>query len=193
MKLSRKRIIVLATIIFIVAVSVPAFRWINPPSHKHCFKQTIFIFLGYANENQGRFPESDKGWGDALLKLGNLEDRDMWIPYIVGVDDDGAHLIEAMIHASDVDEDLCTRVYVQGLTDKSHSAIAILFDRDSEPGGDHFRNRFAEPVRELITVSGQHKMIKDRDWISYVESQRKLLQEEGFTEDRIAEVYGQYK
>jgi len=193
MKLPRKRITVIVTMIFIVAVSVPVFRWIFPPSHQHCIKQAIFIFLEYAEANQGRFPESDKGWGDALLKLGNLDNRDKWIPYIVGVDDDGSQLIETMTHGSDVNEARCTRIYVQGLNEKSNSAIAILFDRDSVPGGDHFRNRFAEPVRELITVAGYHQMIKDRDWMAYVECQRKLLQEQGFPEDKIEEVYGQYK
>lgn len=193
MKSTRPRIIVIVTIIFIAAISVPVFRWIFPPSHKHCIKQATFTLLGYADRNQGRFPESDKGWGDALLELGVLQDREMWMPSIVGVDDDGSHLIEAMTHGSDVEEDRCTRVYVQGLTEKSHSAIAILFDRESEPGGDHSRNRFAEPVRELITVAGEHKTIKDRDWIPYVEGQRKLLQEQGLTREIIAEVYGQYK
>lgn len=153
----------------------------------------MFIFFEYANSNQGRFPESDKGWGDALLKLGDLEERDMWIPFIVGVDDDGSHLVEAMKHGLNVDENRCTRVYVQGLSDKSNPSIAIHFDRDSEPGGDHFRNRFAEPVRELITVAGSHRMIKDPDWQQHVESQRKLLEEEGFPQERIDEIYGQYK
>lgn len=192
MKFTRFRIILVVAIISIVVAAIPIVRWIFPPSHEHCIKQAIFVFLEYADQNQGRFPESDKGWGDALLKLGDLKNRDMWIPFIVGVDDDGSHLVAAMTNGSDVDENLCTRVYVQGLTENSHSAIAILFDRDSEPGGDHFRNRFAEPVRELITVAGSHKMIKDRDWMAYVEGQRKLLQEQGFTEERIAEVYGQY-
>ncbi len=184
---------VIGSMVIIVAVAVPVYRWILPPSHQHCMKQAGFIFLGYAKEHQGRFPESDRGWGDALLKLGDSEDRDLWVPYIVGVDDDGVRLVEAMARGTDVDEARCTRVYVQGLNENSPSAIALLFDRDSEPGGDHFRCRFREPVREVITVAGSHMMIKDRDWIAYVESQRKLLQEQGFTEDQIAEVYGQYK
>lgn len=187
------RITVIGSVIVVAGLLVTTCRWIFPPSHEHCIKQAIFIFLTYAEGHQGRFPESERGWGDALLKLGDSENPELWIPYIVGVEDDGSRLVEAMAHRTDVDEARCTRVYVQGLSENSHSAIAILFDRESEPGGDHFRSRFKEPVREVITVAGSHMIIRDRDWIAFVESQRKLLQELGFNEDRIAEVYGQYK
>ena len=156
-------------------------------------KQAIFIFASYASENEGRYPESDKGWGDALLNLGTAEHSDSWIPYIVGVDDDGSYLLDSLINGTDVDESRCSRVYVQGLTQHSPSDIAILFDRDSEPGGDHFRCRFKEPLREVLTAGGSHKMIKDKDWHQYVEKQRELLREHGFEEEKIIEAYGQYE
>jgi len=84
---------------------------------------------------------------------------------------------------------LGTRIYVQGLTENSDSDIALLFDRHSEPGGDHFRCRFKEPVKEVLTVRGSEKFIKERDWNAHVERQRVLLREQGFTDDKIAEYY----
>ena len=94
-------------------------------------KQALFIFSSYASENHGRFPESDKGWGDALLKLGDAESSDYWVPYVVGIDDDGAHLLEALAQGTELDEARCTRIYVQGLNESSPSDTAMLFDRDS--------------------------------------------------------------
>jgi hypothetical protein len=193
MKRIRKRYIVIGVLVVLVGLAVPVYRWVFPPAHQHCMKQAIFIFSGYASENDGRFPESEKGWGDALLKLGSADHTDSWIPYIVGIDDDGSHLIEALELGVDVDEARCTRVYVQGLSEDSLHGTAILFDRDSEPGGDHFRSRFGEPLREVLTAGGSNEMIKDRDWPDYVEKQKQLLLDQGFDEARINEVYGQYK
>ena len=193
MKLPRKPIPLIVGIILCAALAIFVYRGIFPPSHKHCIKQATIIFLEYANDNKGRFPESDRGWGDALLKLGKLEDRAKWIPYIVGVDDDGTRLVEAMANGTNVDETHCTRIYVQGLRENSNPELALLFDRDSEPGGDHFRCRFKDPIRELITVSGSHKIINNQDWASHIQTQRELLQKEGFTEEQIAQVYGLYK
>lgn len=136
---------------------------------------------------------SERGWGDALLKLRQSKDDHNWVSFVVGVDDDGSHLLDALAHGTDVDEARCTRIYVQGLTQNSLGETAMLFDRDSEPGGDHFRFRFSDPLREVLTVSGSHRMIKDGDWPKYVESQRKLLRDQGFDEDKIAEFYGQYQ
>lgn len=192
MKRPRKRYIIIGVLVVLAGLAVPTYRWVFPPRHQHCMKQAVFVFSSYASENNGTFPESDKGWGDALLKLGSIEDSDYWVPYVVGIDDDGSHLLDALAHGTDVDEERCTRIYVQGLTENSHFETAILFDRDSEPGGDHFRCRFREPLREVLTAGGSHKMIKDRDWPEYVKKQRELLREQGFDEATIDEVYGQY-
>lgn len=193
MKRPRKRDIIIWVLVVLACIAVPVYRWVFPPAHQHCMKQAVFIFLGYAIENGGQYPESERGWGDALLKFGSADDTESWIPYIVGIDDDGSHLIEALKRGTDVNEARCTRVYVQGLSEKSFPGTAILFDRDSEPGGDHFRYRFSEPLREVLTVGGSHEMIKDRDWPDYVKKQKQLLRDQGFDEAKINEVYGQYK
>ncbi len=194
MKMPRKRYLGIGILVILASIAALTYQWAFPPAHQHCIKQAILLFSFYASENDGRFPESEKGWGDALLKLGEIdEESDYWIPYIVGIDDDGSHLLNAIAQGSDVDETRCTRVYVQGLTQNSHSKTTILFDRESEPGGDHFRCRFREPLREIITVGGSHKMIKDRDWPEYVKKQRELLRDQGFNEAKIDEIYGPYK
>lgn len=189
MKLTKKLHIIIALVILSI-LAIPTYRWVYPPAHEHCIKVASNILYAYADENDGKYPASDKGWGDALLKLASTQDSNKWIPYFVGVDDDGSHLLEALANGTDVNEAVCTRVYVQGLNVDFPPNTAILYDRNSEPGGDHGRCRLRERVREVLTVDGSMERIKEKDWPEYVEKQRKLLRSQGFDETRITEIYG---
>lgn len=190
MSARRTRSILISALALLGVLAVPGFRWLFPSRHQHCIKQAIFVLAGYAAEHEGRYPTSAKGWGDALLELNETEDPEIWIQVFAGVDDDGGRFREALKSGVDVEEHQCTRVYVQGLTTESNRAIAILFDRDSEPGGDHFRSPFRKPLREVITVGGSHKMIEDPEWPEYVANQERLLRDEGFAEAAIQGLYG---
>lgn len=175
----------------IVVILIVAWLMLRPERHQHCIKSAIFILADYAGDHGGAYPESDRGWGDAMLSFASGPDDTNWVRYFVGVDDDGAHLIRALKTGEDVIEDQCTRIYVQGLTEKSAPGTAILFDRESVKGGDHFRGLPGQKrLREVITVAGTHQMIQDAQWPSFVARQRELLKGEGFAEDEISRYYG---
>ena len=175
-----------------VSLAVVGWRRVFPPSHQHCILQASMLLKLYAAENGGKFPLSERGWGDGLLKLGAKDPPESWIRLIVGVDDDGAVFEAALADGTDIDEAACSRVYVQGLDVESDGDVAILFDRYSEPGGDHQRCRFRAPVREVLTVGGRFTTVRDDEWPGFVEKQRGLLREQGFGEQAIAEVYGEW-
>jgi hypothetical protein len=189
--LRRPRIAILLTAGAVVVISITAWFMLRPERHQHCIKSASFILTGYANEHGGTYPKSDRGWGDAMLSFASDPDDTSWVRYFVGVDDDGARLIRALKTGEDVIEEQCTRIYVQGLTEKSDPGIAILFDRESVKGGDHFRGLPGqERLREVITVDGAHRMIKDGEWPSFVARQRERLKNEGFADSEISRYYG---
>lgn len=158
--------------------------------HKHCIKGAMILFQ-YADENDGRLPQSERGSADALLELSTIVDPTSWIPTFTGVDDDGSNFIEALKTGEDLREEDCTRIYVQGLTTKSIPGIAILFDRFAVKGGDHARRMPGQPLlREVYFIDGSHRMIKNPDWNQFSADQELLLQLEGFTEQEIEGIYG---
>lgn len=111
---------------------------------------------------------------------------------ITGVDDDGALFYEALRRGGDAREEECSRVYVQGLSTDSPKGIALLFDRVSEPGGDHTRCRLRANVREVIYTSGGSSMtVEDEDWPAFVATQKELLLALGFAEPIIDDLYRQ--
>ncbi|MCF6312694.1 MAG: hypothetical protein L3J39_09615 [Verrucomicrobiales bacterium] len=173
------------------AVTVVIHDMVNTPSHKHCIKIAANFLSSYASDNDGKYPVSKRGWGDALLKLNEIFPDAEWVPFFTGVGDYGSIYRDAIKDGHNIDESKCSRVYVQGLSRDSNRHIAILFDRDSVPGGDHLRsNLFGDPLREVILVGGDMKIIKDPQWEKFVQSQRQLLSDEGFCEEVIREVYG---
>lgn len=171
-------------------------RWQAPdrlkgigPGHEHCIKCATMPFAIYADAHGGKFPTSERGWGDALVKLIAEPGNENSVAFLVGVDDDGEHLLRALKTGEDVAEEDCTRIYVQGLTKESNEGIALLFDRYAVRGGDHFRSPFGRPLREVMTVDWSHKIVHEEEWPEFVETQRELLLEEGFTEAEIESYY----
>ena len=159
--------------------------------HKHCIVAVPQYLWAYAEENGGNYPVSDRGWADALLKLSTPPGDDSWIPYFVGVDDHGELFKHALIDHSDIPEAKCTRIYVQGLNEKSSPNVAIVFDRYSVQGGDHGRTKPGQPMlREVAFVDGSHRNIKDADWPDFEKRQSELLRQEGFPAEKIEEIYG---
>ena len=160
----------------VVSILATGCWWLNF-RHCHCIKAVSVALLSYAEEHEGKFPSSPKGFGDALLLLAEsfIEDP---MP-LVEPGDDGHVYSDALASGGDVDERLCTRIYVQGLDDKIPSGVALLFDRDGCPGGDHFRMLWGRPVREVTFVGGGMDTVPDAKWPEFARRQILLLVQTG--------------
>ena len=187
MKYLRRAFWVVATAI--VALFVLLVYWSFCCVHQHCIQATAMSLLGYANDHEGKYPSSPKGFGNALLTL--IKDGYFETPTnIVGPDDDGHVYREALASGQDVDERLCTRIYVQGLTNKVEGRIAILFDRDGCPGGDHFRKLWGPKVREVIYSNGAGlDTIPDERWAAFAKAQVRLLVANGIPKETAQSYY----
>lgn len=154
--------------------------------HQHCIKNTGLGFRTFATDNNDAYPVHTNGFGDALLML--VRSNYLDIRHITAPGDNGKMYEEALKSGEDVPEEKCSRVYVQGVNEKSPPGIALVFDRKSTPGGDHFRSPWGRRQRELIFVDGSMKVIEDKDWPRFASNQVKLLIEAGF-ERPVAESY----
>jgi len=129
------------------------------------------------------------GFGDALVLLvaeGYDDGR-----HLVGVDDDAGWLRAAATNHTDVPEELCTRIYVQGLKEDCDRGIAILFDRYAVRGGDHFRGVRKLPyLREVWLLGGSMQTISIDRWSAFARDQIELLVKGGVSR-KTAEAYYQ--
>lgn len=159
--------------------------------HTHCIKQSFLLFAEYAATNDGRFPESERGFADALLQFSELMGDDSWIAFATNGKDDGSYFRNALESGEDIDESRCSRTYVQGLTEASNPAIAMLFDTEAIQGGDHlYMLPGQDRLREVMTVGGSMEKVKLAAWPAFAEQQQQLLLEEGFSLEEIRKLYG---
>jgi hypothetical protein len=161
-------------------------------AHQHCIKITGLAFNQYAHDHAGKLPFSTNGFGDALLLL--VTSNYCEIPFICGPDDDGSIFSQALTNNSDVPEDRCSRVYIQGLSKDNDGEICILFDRNSCRGGDHFRwpwpwERRGQRVREVCILTGHMQQIRDDKWPEFSKKQVELLIAAGFSRSNALQYY----
>jgi hypothetical protein len=145
--------------------------------HAHCIKYAGIQLEGYAADHDGRFPSHPKGYGNALL----LMNEDCF-QSLTGPGYDAAPFVEAKRTGSDLPEEECGRVYIQGLTKKSNSQIALLFDKLPTPGGDHCHLPFrlwAPLGREVWLVGTEQIFVSESDWPDFTKKQVELLVQEG--------------
>lgn len=159
--------------------------------HAHCIAGGGLTLLTYAKEHEGRFPFHTNGFGDALVLL--LRSTESTNPYFVtGANDDGSVFREALANGTDVQEELCSRIYVQGLWETNYHGIAILFDARPSPGGDHcnlLRRIVAPLTREVAFVEGSHENIRESAWPQFASSQIDLLVQAGFARSNAEAIY----
>jgi len=105
----------------------------------------------------------------------------IYINCLCGPDDDGHVFRDAIKNNTIVSEDQCSRIYVQGLSEKNNLQICILFDRNSCRGGDHFRSPWGHRVREVSMLDGSMQVIRDEDWPEFSRNQVELLVAAGFS------------
>jgi hypothetical protein len=157
--------------------------------HQHCIKQAGSAFRIYAGDHLGVLPYHTNGFGDALLLLVKGD----YLPdvrVLCGPGDNGRLMTDCLIASTNVPEESCTRVYVQGLHETNDSDICILFDRKSVPGGDH-RYGWGPPVREVCMLDGSMLVISDARWASFVTNQVALLVRAGWDEKTARALYAQ--
>lgn len=153
--------------------------------HRHCFKGTGLGFQAFAKDHFGRYPEHTNGFGDALLLL--VRSNYLDVSHVCGPNDGGAVFLAALTNNTDVPEELCSRVYVQGLSADMPKSVCMMYDRKSFPGGDH-RYGWGPPIREYITSDGSMSTIGDDRWPQFCYDQIATLIELGFTRKQ-AEYY----
>lgn len=160
--------------------------------HKHCIVQTGLALVMYAEENNGQFPFHTNGYGDALLLL--LRDQLVHAACLTGPGYDPSVFDRALTNYTDIPEEECGRVYIQGLSDTNSPDIAILFDKLPTPGGDHChgpRRIIAPLCREVVLIGGTRRLIRERDWPQFAQKQIELLVEAGFTREHAERLYAE--
>jgi hypothetical protein len=144
-------------------------------AHEHCIKQAGLALKTYALDNDGRFPCDTNGFGNALLLLvtgGYLGDTNgHGIGPITGPGDDGSLFKQALKTGAPIPEQQCSRIYIQGLSETNNLQIAILWDKKSTPGGDHFRRPWGPLLREVCLLDGSMQVVSEKSWAGFVSNQ----------------------
>ncbi len=183
----KKRVIIGLVIlipIFLVAayISMAVFNVFH--THEHCIKQAGLALRTYALDNQGNLPYDTNGFGNALLLLmraeylGDTNGLYSTGP-ITGPGDDGSLFRKALKTGARIAEQQCSRIYIQGLTEKNNPQIAILWDKKSSPGGDHFHRPWGPLLREVCLLDGSMQIIPEKNWAGFVSNQVELLVQDG--------------
>jgi hypothetical protein len=161
------------------------FAIFNPfHAHEHCIKNTGLALRNYATDHNGNFPSHTNGFGDALvvlLKEGYLGATNgiQSSRLITGPGDDGQMFLDALRTAAPIPEEKCSRIYVQGLSERSNPGIAILFDKKPTRGGDHGRRPWGPLLREVSLSDSSMQIIQEENWRSFASNQIELLVQEG--------------
>jgi hypothetical protein len=147
-------------------------------AHEHCIKGAGLALRTYALDHHGNFPSDTNGFGNALLLL--VKGDYSSIGEITGPGDGGAVFRDALKTGAPIPEEKCSRVYIQGLSDQNSPQIAILFDKKSCRGGDHFRSPWGPRLREVSLLDGSMQVIPEKNWPLFSSNQVELLVQDGF-------------
>ena len=173
-----KRVLWGVVALVMALVAFVAYCWHFYPAHQHCIKEAGTVFRLYAEDHQGQFPLDTNGFGDALMLLVKSDPQDGW-RWFTGVGDDGSIFRAALASGAHIPEEKCSRVYVQGFGETNDHDIAILFDRYSTHGGDHFRRPWGPMVREVCLLDGSMQIISETNWDQFSSNQIELLVQNG--------------
>lgn len=167
-------------------------------THEHCIKISGSALRTYASEHQGRFPYDTNGFGDALLllvkedalQMGDTNTGEYTVRFITGPGDNGKVFQDALRSGGHVPEEKCSRIYIQGLSESNNPDIAILFDKKSSRGGDHFRRPWGPLLREVCMLDGSMKTVPEEKWASFSKQQIQLLIQDGIKSSVAERYYG---
>lgn len=177
------------SLIFIPVVLILAFFYMETfnifHAHEHCIKGAGMAFRMYALDHHGDLPYDTNGFGNALLLLvkggylGDDTNGGYSIAPITGPGDDGKIFGEALKTGARIPEQKCSRIYIQGLSETNNLEIAILWDKTSCRGGDHFRRPWGPLVREVCLLDGSMQIVAEKNWAEFSSNQIELLVQEG--------------
>ena len=159
--------------------------------HALCIAAAGLTLVTYAKVHEGRFPFHTNGFGDALVSLLRSTGESS-TSIITGANDDGGVFRDALANGTHVPQELCSRIYVQGLSETNGARIAILFDKEPSPGGDHchgLRRIFAPSTREAAFTDGSHETVLETAWPQFAASQIDLLIAAGLTRSNAEAIY----
>ena len=154
--------------------------------HAHCIVGGGLSLSTYAGDHEGRFPYSTNGYGTALVLV-----NDGWDEALTGPGYDAQVFERVRRTGVNAPNSEFGRVYVQGLGKTDNPDIALLFDKLPTPGGDHchlFRRIVAPLAREVWTIGGVRRVIKESEWPAYSRHQIELLVAAGLPREQ-AEMY----
>jgi hypothetical protein len=177
-------------IVLLLIIGLVIIAMFNPfHRHEHCMKITGIALRTYAFDNGGTFPYDTNGFGNALLQLikaGALGDTNglVSVRYLTGPGDEGSVFKVALKSGGRVPEESCSRIYIQGLSETNNPNIAIIFDKQPTPGGDHGRRPWGPLRREVCMLDGTMQVIPEPRWKEFSKEQIELLVREGI--DRAA-------
>src|SRR5579864_4778568 len=108
--------VVVVLVVVFLATHPEALSGVYWEHHKHCIKFSGMALRQYADDHGGRFPYDSLGYPQALLLL----DEECYHA-LTGPGYDATPLRRAKQEGTDLAEEECGRVYVQGLTiDSNH-------------------------------------------------------------------------
>ena len=180
---------VLAPLTFICLMGLNVFH-----AHEHCIKQAGLAFHTYARDHDGRLPYDTNGFGNALLLLvkggylGDIKGVNSIGP-VTGPGDKGQVFKRALKTGERIPEELCSRIYIQGLSETNDPQIVILFDKKSCPGGDHFRRPWGPREREICLLDGSMQGVSDKRWPEFSSNQVELLVQAGIPREAAKKYY----
>jgi hypothetical protein len=153
--------------------------------HAHCWKIAEGYLDMYAQDHGGHFPFHTNGYGDAVLLI-----PDVWLGCFSGPGYDTKAWEQARRTGGHVPEDLCGRVYVQGLSVTNDPDIIILFDKIPSPGDHrHLFARIGAPlVREVVKIGGV-EILPESKWPAVVRRQIELLVDAGIAREQAERYY----
>ena len=157
--------------------------------HAHCMAAVYIGLSFYAGENNGIYPYSSKGYADGL-ELTSEKYPCPWMLTGPGY----TEKIPDKLRKNNIPENMCGRVYIQGLKQDDDGDIAIVFDKLATPGGDHCHllSRMLSPLgREVQCISGQKKFISENQWKDFSKEQIELLVKAGIPKEKAEWYYNQ--
>jgi hypothetical protein len=194
MKRRRRWLLAAAVATVTLAGLSVVYVWTDPllllPTHAHCIRAAGVGFHNYADQHDGEWPYHPKGYGNALL----LMDEELYYA-LTGPGYDAAPFHEAKRTGTDLAEEDCGRVYIQGVMPKPNCGsanIVVLFDKLPTRGGDHmhFPGRLWSPLgREVCYGDASSRFIKEEDWPDFAKEQIELLVGEGVQREEAERLY----